>query len=205
MDDRKKQILEVSLSLFLEKGYDKTSINDILAKLDIARGTLYYHFPSKEAIMDAIIEESSRKIFTEAENISRQKELSVYEKLFFLFFGLNMKRISGGDLMLDYLNHPQNALFHEKSNAILIEKITPLLGEIIREGREQNLFDNTFPYETAEMILILVIGFLDARYPTLDRRNLEHRMRALVYTVERILGVEKGSFDSFADFALWED
>ena len=44
MKSKKEQILDVSLSLFLEKGYDNTSISDILSYLDIARGTLFYHF-----------------------------------------------------------------------------------------------------------------------------------------------------------------
>ena len=52
MKSKKEQILDMSFSLFLEKGYDNTSISDILSKLDIARGTLYYHFEYKEAIMD---------------------------------------------------------------------------------------------------------------------------------------------------------
>lgn len=62
MKSKKEQILDISLSLFLEKGYDNTSISDIVTKLDIARGTLYYHFESKEAIMDAIIERSVKEI-----------------------------------------------------------------------------------------------------------------------------------------------
>ena len=69
MKSKKEQILDMSFSLFLEKGYDNTSISDILSKLDIARGTLYYHFESKEAIMDAIIERTAKKIVEEAKGI----------------------------------------------------------------------------------------------------------------------------------------
>lgn len=66
MKSKKEQILDISFSLFLEKGYDNTSISDIVTSLDIARGTLYYHFESKEAIMDgcnyrAISKRNSRK------------------------------------------------------------------------------------------------------------------------------------------------
>ena len=113
MKNKKEQILDTAFSLFLEKGYDNTSISDILSKLEIARGTLYYHFESKEAIMDAIIERSAKSIVEEAQSIVLKKELSAYEKIFALFSGTSMKRISGGDLIIDYLNQPQNALFHE--------------------------------------------------------------------------------------------
>lgn len=82
MKSKKEQILDISFSLFLEKGYDNTSISDIVTSLDIARGTLYYHFESKEAIMDAIIEQSVKEIVEKVEKMVFKKDLSVYEKIF---------------------------------------------------------------------------------------------------------------------------
>lgn len=202
MKSKKERILDISFSLFLEKGYDKTSISDILRESDIARGTLYYHFASKEAIMDAIIERSAKKIVEEAKSIVWQKELSVYEKIFSLFAGANMKRMSGGDLMIDYLNQPQNALLHEKSNRSFIQKITPLLGDIIREGVEEGIFDNAFPCESAEIILVTIMGFLDAHYEYLKEKDFERRAESLLYNIERMLGAKEGSFAAFRELSL---
>ena len=47
-EERKNEILDVAERLFGEKGFDNTSTNDILEEIGIARGTLYYHFKSKE-------------------------------------------------------------------------------------------------------------------------------------------------------------
>ena len=195
MKNKKEQILDISFSLFLEKGYDNTSISDILSKLDIARGTLYYHFESKEAIMDAIIERSAKKIVEEAQSIVLKKELPVYEKIFALFSSTSMKRLSGGNLMIDYMNQPQNALFHEKSNISFIQKITPILGDIIKEGMEEGIFHNAFPYESAELILVMIIGFIDVHYENMDKKDLERRTESLLYNIERMLGAKEGSFD----------
>ena len=195
MKNKKEQILDISFSLFLEKGYDNTSISDILSKLDIARGTLYYHFESKEAIMDAIIERSAKKIVEEAQSIVLKKELPVYEKIFALFSSTSMKRLSGGNLMIDYMNQPQNALFHEKSNISFIQKITPILGDIIKEGVEEGIFHNVFPYESAELILVMIIGFIDVHYENMDKNDLERRTESLLYNIERMLGAKEGSFD----------
>lgn len=52
---RKNEILDAAEHLFVTKGFDKTSTNDILSEVGIARGTLYYHFKSKEEILDALI------------------------------------------------------------------------------------------------------------------------------------------------------
>lgn len=197
MKNKKEQILDMAFSLFLEKGYDNTSISDILSKLDIARGTLYYHFESKEAIMDAIIERSAKSIVEEAQSIVLKKELSAYEKIFALFSGTSMKRMSGGDLIIDYLNQPQNALFHEKSNRSVIQKITPILGDIIKEGVDEGSFTNDFPYESAELILIMIMGFMDVTFEAMDENDLNRRLEGLLYNMERMLGAKEGSFAGF--------
>ena len=54
--ERKNEILDVAGRLFAQKGYDSTSTNDILEEIGIARGTLYYHFKSKEDILDAMFD-----------------------------------------------------------------------------------------------------------------------------------------------------
>lgn len=202
MKNKKEQILDVSLALFMEKGYDNTSISDILSKLDIARGTLYYHFESKEAIMDMIIERSAKQIVEDAEKIVLQEELTVYEKMFSLFASISMKRLVGGSLMIDYLNQPQNTLFHEKSNRVFMKKITPLLSGIIKEGTVEDLFDNIFPYESAETILIMIMGFVDGQYEQLNKNDLERRVDSLLYNMERVLGAKEGSFAEFKTLAL---
>ena len=205
MKSKKEQILDMSFSLFLEKGYDNTSISDILSKLDIARGTLYYHFESKEAIMDAIIERTAKKIVEEAKAIVLQKGLSVHEKIFLLFSAASMKRLSGGDLMIDYLNQPQNALFHEKSNRAFIQKISPILGDIISEGVKEGIFDNAFPYESAELVLAMIMGFMDVPYENTNGNDLERRMESLLYNMERMLGAKEGSFAKLKELSLYEE
>mgnify|MGYP001003285999 FL=1 len=205
MKSKKEQILDMSFSLFLEKGYDNTSISDILSKLDIARGTLYYHFESKEAIMDAIIERTAKKIVEEAKGIVLQKGLSVHEKIFLLFYESSMRRLSGGELMIDYLNQPQNALFHEKSNRAFIQKISPILGDIISEGVKEGIFDNAFPYESAELILAMIMGFMDVPYENTDANDPERRMESLLYNMERMLGAKEGSFAKLKELSLYEE
>lgn len=205
MKSKKEQILDMSFSLFLEKGYDNTSISDILSKLDIARGTLYYHFESKEAIMDAIIERTAKKIVEEAKGIVLQKGLSVHEKIFLLFYESSMRRLSGGELMIDYLNQPQNALFHEKSNRAFIQKISPILGDIISEGVKEGIFDNAFPYESAELVLAMIMGFMDVPYESTNGNDLERRMESLLYNMERMLGAKEGSFAKLKELSLYEE
>lgn len=57
MNKTKRKIFETSMKLFAEKGYENTSIEEITAKVGVAKGTLYYHFSSKEEIFDFLIKE----------------------------------------------------------------------------------------------------------------------------------------------------
>lgn len=57
MNKTKRKIFETSMKLFAEKGYDATSIEEITAEVGVAKGTLYYHFSSKEEIFEFLIVE----------------------------------------------------------------------------------------------------------------------------------------------------
>ena len=78
---RKNEILDAADTLFARKGFDNTSTGDILEMVGIARGTLYYHFKSKEDILDALIERYNRQILSAAQEAASDKRFSVKERL----------------------------------------------------------------------------------------------------------------------------
>ena len=57
MNRTKRKIFETAMELFAQKGYDGTSVEEITSIVGIAKGTLYYHFTSKEEIFNFLIEE----------------------------------------------------------------------------------------------------------------------------------------------------
>ena len=81
MVSKKDFILDSAQKLFIEQGFDQTSIAQLLEVTQIARGTLYYYFSSKEEIMDAIIERSVAQAFSKAELLASKKEGSILERL----------------------------------------------------------------------------------------------------------------------------
>lgn len=60
MNKTKRKIFETSMKLFAEKGYDATSIEEITSVVGVAKGTLYYHFSSKEEIFNFLIDEGMK-------------------------------------------------------------------------------------------------------------------------------------------------
>ena len=60
MNKTKRKIFQIAIKLFSEKGYDKTSIEEITAVAGVAKGSLYYHFSKKEDIFDLLLEEGMK-------------------------------------------------------------------------------------------------------------------------------------------------
>lgn len=60
MNKTKRKIFETSMDLFAKKGYEATSIEEITSVVGVAKGTLYYHFSSKEEIFYFLIEEGMK-------------------------------------------------------------------------------------------------------------------------------------------------
>lgn len=65
-DIRKNEILDAAGILFTEKGYENTSVTDIMNAVGIAKGTLYHHYKSKEDILNALIKRQTDDIFLSA-------------------------------------------------------------------------------------------------------------------------------------------
>jgi len=67
-----QKILETSLKLFVEKGYEQTTVLDIVANLGgLTRGAFYHHFKSKEEVLDAVLKENvtENHPFEKAKNV----------------------------------------------------------------------------------------------------------------------------------------
>ena len=80
MNKTKRKIFETSMKLFAEKGYDATSIEEITATVGVAKGTLYYHFSSKEEIFNFLVEEGI-KLLQNSIDIKTAKRENYIDKI----------------------------------------------------------------------------------------------------------------------------
>ncbi|MEK4510554.1 TetR/AcrR family transcriptional regulator [Paenibacillus sp. FSL K6-2524] len=191
-EERRNEILDAADELFAQKGFDGTSTNDILEKVGIARGTLYYHFKSKEDIMDALIERYAVLILGAAKEVAVDKGIPVIERVIRAVMAMNL---SGGssEVIMDHIHKPQNALMHQKIQKVIINGVPPILTEIIREGIDQGMFSTPFPYECMEMVVVYANTIFDDDMVTMTNEEKGTRMLAFVCNVERLLGAESGS------------
>lgn len=191
-EERRNEILDAADELFTQKGFDGTSTNNILEKVGIARGTLYYHFKSKEDIMDALIERYTETMLTRARAVAADNSIAVNERILRVVMALNMQQANGQEIM-EHIHKPQNALMHRKIQQVVINQVPPLLTGIIREGIEQGIYHTPYPYECMEMIVAYTNTVFDDDLVMLSDEERTARIPAFIFNVERMLGVESGS------------
>ena len=192
-EERKEEILDAAEKLFAAKGFDNTSTGDILDAVGIARGTLYYHFRSKEEILDGVIQRMTDKLVGDAAAIVRKKEFPVLERLTKAIMALNVESKIGHEIM-EQVHRPQNALMHQKMQATLLAGILPILTELIEEGTQQGLFHTRYPESVVEMtILYANTAFDELNVTELTRLQRERKIAGFIYNVERLMGMAEGS------------
>lgn len=196
MANKKEFILDTAEKMFVEQGFDQTSIAQILDATQIAKGTLYYYFTSKEEIMDAIIERWIDRSFEQVRIWVEQKQLPILERLMGALASLNMQK--DGQELLDHLHAPQNALLHEKTNQILLSKVPEILYPLFQEGFQTGEMQTTYPYETIEMMLTYSLQIFNSSFQTLDQAEKNHKIQAFIYLLEKIFQTKEGYFSSLA-------
>jgi AcrR family transcriptional regulator len=80
MNRTKRKIFEAAMELFAKQGYDGTSVDEITSVVGIAKGTLYYHFSSKEEIYNFLIVEGMN-LFKNSIEIQAAKHENAIDKL----------------------------------------------------------------------------------------------------------------------------
>ncbi len=190
-EERRNEILDVAERLFAEKGFDHTSTNDILQEIGIARGTLYYHFKSKEDILDAMIDRMTEQLLAKASAIAANGEIPVLQRLTLTIMSLNVNNEVGQEVMRQ-MHRPQNALMHQKMQEKLLRGVDPIITGLLVEGIEQGICHTDYPAEAIEMLML----YSNTAFDDLMEYGEEERKKkidAFIYNAERLLGMECGS------------
>ena len=152
-EERRKEILETAERLFITKGYTKTTVNDILKEIGIAKGTFYHYFKSKEEVMDEIIMRIIKEDVAKAKVIVSNPNIPVLEKLFRVLIEQSPKSGDVKDKMIEQFHQPNNAEMHQKSLVQSIILLSPVLTEVLEQGIEEGIFSTSYPQETIELLL----------------------------------------------------
>ncbi|KQO17385.1 TetR/AcrR family transcriptional regulator [Paenibacillus sp. Leaf72] len=194
-EERKNEILDTAEMLFYTKGYNKTTINDILQEIGIAKGTFYYYFKSKEEVMDAIIMRIVAADVAAARGIASNPELPTLVKLFQILMAQKPKHGDRKEQLLEQFHQVGNAEMHQKSLVQTIIHLTPVLTAVIEQGIEEHIFQTEFPQETVEFLIVSSTFLFDEGLFEWQPAEIIQKAKAFIHVMETTLGAKKGSFD----------
>lgn len=184
--ERKQELLNIAYDMFLTKGYDNTSVDDIINKASIAKGTYYYYFASKEETLEEVINMMVNEEVDRATEILNMP-ISIPEKLVGVITSLRPK-IDEEEIKIA-LNKKENIVMHEKINNRIIEEAIPLLEQVVNEGIESKMFNCNHIKERIRMILIMSNELFDG-----DAINI-NEIDVFIDTTEKMLGAKPGTLE----------
>lgn len=211
---RRPEILEAAFGMFLDKGFENTSLNEIIAKAGLSKGMFYHHFESKEALLEALFERKADETFAQLEPILAAPDLGPIERLQqILDFGaeLKLRDVSVTREGLASLFRPESRQLYERFSAAWLERMRPILTAIIAEGADSGLFETDDAEGVADLVLQSKLGtaYLLARGMKATSRKerdaaadaLEKRLKFHVVALGRVLNVADETFKAPAGFA----
>jgi len=152
--ERRQELISVAEQLFLKQGYEHTTVNQIIGALNLAKGTYYYHFHSKEdiliAVSDKLISDTREKLLGVHKQTDRdvlwriRKILSIFHDDFFR-----------NRAIWKLIYHDKNVAMHKQVSKIGAKSFTPLLTDVLHEGKEQGLVNVPHAHETAQILISL--------------------------------------------------
>lgn len=201
MPDLKKydRILDALQKLLEERTIQNISVSDIARKAEMGKGSIYYYFPSKEAILDALVERNYEKPLSTAKNLSTQTGISPFTRMAMI---LQACRHSSAA----FLNHSSaketaaanaqdSAFLHQKYMNHLISELKPALTEIIQQGIDAGEIHFDYPAALAEIVLIVLAVKLNNTFLSATAEDSEDTIRGLVALLEKGTGVPQGTLN----------
>lgn len=181
------RILDTSMELFLKKGYDNTTIQDIVDELgDLSKGAIYHHFKSKEEILEAVIPRIFAGSGEDALDLSKDTSLNGLEKLKKALLK-SLKNPAQEKLVKAAPNLMKNPRILAQQIFDVVEEIVPLLIEpLIREGVEDGSIKTKNPKELAESFLILMNVWMN---PSIFFVSKEEFKSKFEFLKEMLIGV----------------
>ncbi|MCA9383489.1 TetR/AcrR family transcriptional regulator [Candidatus Dojkabacteria bacterium] len=191
--DRKKEIVDTATRLFTTIGYENTTIERIIEEMSVAKGTFYYYFPSKEAILESVANNILDDLINNAQGLANNTQISISQKLEMIFSPTNNSNKTAQEIT-ETLHHTENSKLHQKINVNLVLRLSPILVEIIEQGINENLFEVEKPLETVQFLLVGAQFLFKEQLFSWDKDEYKQRRLAMKQILERSLGSEEDFF-----------
>ena len=205
---QRSRIIDVTQKILVEKNYEDTSINDVIRRSGIAKGTFYHYFDSKETLFDQLINKLTAGVLAHIRKVIDDPALSAVEKFNRMIDVSAKYKIANRHIywaITRWIYRDSNIRLRHKIFRQAEINIVPLFESIIIQGVKERSFKVSYPRETAEIIMRLMVGYGEAMGPVLAKVDLNKfkkqmfidQIAAFNEAIERLLGVIPGQLKVF--------
>lgn len=205
-DRRRQELLDCAQALFLEQGYENSSLNEVIAKAGASKGVFYHYFSSKEALLEALASRFAGQSLAQVQDVLDAPGLDALARLN-AFLGRSWKKkidsVETSWALFGTLYRPENFVLFHRINAMAGALFAPLLTTIIEKGVREGTFDTFDPAGVADMLQQLgsathgiVAGAIASESKTdMNKaiRVLDRRIKLYGIALDRVLGLPDSS------------
>jgi AcrR family transcriptional regulator len=175
-EDRKQTIIDTAERMFYEKGYENTSIQDILDALKFSKGGFYHHFESKLALLQEICGQRTGDAYQRCVEAVNGCQGGAVDKLNALlrtssFFSQDNMDFIG--LLVRVAYRDGSVMLRDNIKRTTIERLMPLMNDIVLEGCREKLFYTMHPDHVGRLILLLGTNLTDEVAELLSKREVK--------------------------------
>lgn len=162
--DKRREILEAAIKLFSEKGFEKTTVDEIAARANVGKGTIYLYFENKEQIFIAVIKEGMSEISRQFEEILTRENFDFQKQLRELIY-THLKFVEDHhEFYRIFLKERVGFQFYDNEDARChkleaLRKLQLLLADFIKKGMEQGYIRKGDPNQFATALGGIITHF----------------------------------------------
>lgn len=216
---KRKEIIQTAWGLFFSKGYEATSIQDILTAAGLSKGAFYHYFPSKSALLEGLVDDMSAAAMTEIAPLLERKDLTARDKFIELIKVSTIWKTANLSKYRELLKiwyDDANILLREKVNSRTLELFMPVFQAVFDEGHATGEFRKRFTSQAGLMMNALMNslgGHMTRLLMTINPETgkeereaifleLRESIDALFEALEWLAGAEPGSLTYMDDGLL---
>jgi AcrR family transcriptional regulator len=204
---RRAEILDAAFMMFIERGYDNTSLNDIISGAGLSKGMFYHHFASKEVLLEALFDRITDQTYAALAPIIDASDVDPKERLQQVLYRgaeIRLQSVEFSRGVFASLLRPENKDLYHRIEVAWSERMRPILARIIKEGVDAGTFKASDAEGVGDLILQMQIA---AKYlvergtvaRTVREREaaaaaLEERMKFHAQVVAGSLGLPANTF-----------
>lgn len=206
-EERKAQVIQTALRLFAVKGYENTTVNNIIDEAGISKGGFYHYYVSKEDLLEDIVRMMVGDMVFFFNEIESRRDLSALEKTNEYIRKMNTyksdKMVEVASLLAELYSGGKNLQLECKVFDFAKKNVAPIMKKTIFQGVEEGTFHTEFPEEAAETYIRLLTmhqqEISELFYTALREGNeilletIKNKYRFLQKLLEDTLGLERGS------------